>query len=345
MAGLVYTSDVFGGAAAISVATFGDLPVSGDVDQRIIVTGETSLFSSSYPVICIWEDTQWKLESARCTYANLGAAEFAIGVWVGTGASINTSAKCQIIDTTYNECWVWNTTNSVFLPSRLSDKTINNIKSIKGNSTSPSGWVLNTSVGTGGSPNGSTLVTTSAISVGGPTGLQSTATSTTSQLTGTYIQYAFTDENISTTTNFYVKTLLVHSLSRGGSGHVSVRFQYENGTSAVDFGAIKSISGGDKDGIYYNAQTVATYTTAAGGTNTEDVMTTATLVQFYVEGGRSFVKIGTNPWKNVTVLYGLQRNSNPPTKGFSIVTASQPSATAAFNATSKIAYLQAIRYS
>jgi hypothetical protein len=346
MAGLVYTSDVFGGAPAVSVATFGDLPVSGDVDQRILVTGETSLFSSSYPVVCVWEDEQWKLENARCTYVNLGAAEFGSGVWVGTGLSLNTSSKCEIIDTTYNESWVWNTSNNVFLPTRLVGKTIDNIKSIKGDSTSPTGWTQTLSNGSGTGTLGVATATTSAISVGGPTALTLGATATQNLSTGAYTAYTFTDTNISTTTKFYFKGLVSQSLVRGGggiSGSVNIRLQYENGSSSVDFGGYDSSgSGGTKDGLFFNAQNCTTYTTAAGGTNTEDVMTSETLVQLYVEGERAFVKVGNNPWKNVRVFSGLQRAT--AAKAFGLFAVVQPSASGTYSSTLKVAYAQAIRY-
>ena len=170
MAGLVYTSEIFGGAAVILVTTFGDLPVAGEVDQRALVTGETSLFSSSYPVICVWETEQWKLESARCTYLNLGAAEFGGGVWVGTGASLNTSSKCEIIDTTYNESWIWNSTSNIFVPSYLGLTTIGNQEKIKGDSATPAGWSFTTNTGGSVVTSGGKLVfTATSSSAGGGT--------------------------------------------------------------------------------------------------------------------------------------------------------------------------------
>jgi hypothetical protein len=341
-----YTDQIFGGSAALSVATFGDLPATGVTNQRISITAESGLFNTtSYPAVVAWSGSAWQVESAAATYVNIGAVEFASGTWTGTGGTVGTKTGARILDTTYNESWVWNSTNSVFLPTGLANKTINNIKSIKGDSTSPTGWTQTLSNGVGTGTLGVATATTSAISVGGPTALTLGATATQNLSTGAYTGYSFTDTNISTTTKFYFKGLVSQSLVRGGgiSGSVNIRLQYENGSVSLDFGGYDSSGGGGtKDGLFFNPQTNGIYTTAAGGTNTEDVMTSETLVQLYVEGERAFVKVGNNPWKNVRVYSGGQRAT--AAKAFQLLAVVQPSASGTYSSTLKVAYVQTMRY-
>lgn len=344
---LLYTSEYFATTTAptVSVSTFGDLPATGTTNQRISITGESDLFvTSTYPAVVKWSGLAWQVESGATTYRNIGSVEFNSGNWVGTGATLGTASNAVIRDTTYNDIWTWKSTNSIFLPSRIVDATLDNVKSIKGDSTSPTGWTQTLSNGSGSGTLGVATATTSAISVGGPTALTLGATATQTLSSGAYTAYAFTDTGIGTTTKFYFKGLVSQSLSRGSSGSVNIRLQYENGFSAVDFGGFNSSGvGGTKDGLFFNAQDCTTYTTAAGGTNTEDVMTSETLLQLYFEGERAFVKVGTSPWKNVKVVYGFQRNSS--NKTFSILSVVQPSANGTYSATLKVAYVKAIRYS
>jgi len=329
MAGLVYTSDVFGGAATISVATFADLPVSGDVDQRIIVTGETSLFSSSYPVICVWEDTQWKLESARCSYVNLAAAEFATGVWTGTGASINTSAKCEVIDTTYNESWIWNSTSNIFVPSYLELNAIQNQQRIKGDSTTlESGWTLTIGTNCTATTSGGKLIL-SGISQSSPT-------------TTRIVSASFTDASQTNSTNFYMKCLMKSTLTRATTGSVSTWIQYQSATSGtgnqVEFGHADDSTGTPIQGKFMNRTTdwKTLYTATA---NRGDTLTSETLVQFRTVGtGIAQVKVGSGSWHDIAKSSCRVSGANY----FYIAAGSQNSGLNI--AVLELRYLQAIRY-
>jgi hypothetical protein len=337
MPGLVYTSDVFGGAPAVSVATFGDLPVSGDVDQRILVTGETSLFSSSYPVVCVWEDEQWKLENARCTYVNLGAAEFGSGVWVGTGLSLNTSSKCEITDTTYNESWVWNSTNSVFVPSYLNVTTVDNQQKIKGDSTTlEAGWVKQTDLP-------GTLV------VDGGNKLLATAASSGTPSTSAFTKFYFTDTaGTGTLNNFYMKCLLQRTTwTRATTGGLDlfVRHDTGNGGRIVEFGDADTSFASTFNGRFTNRAGGAGVGYTATANRGDTAWQSETLVQFRVIAGATNalgiaqVKIGTGGWHDISV--GTCR-TGAGTLRFEIGVGSNNNVSNI--AACKLRYLQAIRY-
>jgi hypothetical protein len=324
-----YTDQIFGGTAVASVSTFGNLPAAGITDQRIIVTGESSLFSSSYPVICVWETSQWKLESARCTYLVLAAAEFGGGVWTGTGASLNTSSNCKIVDTTYNESWTWNSTNYLFVPSYLGLTAIQNQQKIKGDSTTlEAGWTLTVGTNCTATTSGGKLIL-SGISQSSPT-------------TTRIVSASFTDAGQTNSTNFYMKCLMKSTLTRATTGSVSAWIQYQSATTGtgnqVEFGSADDSTGPLIAGKFMDRTTnwKTLYTATA---NRGDILTSETLVQFRTVGTSiAQVKVGSGGWHDISKTLCRISSANY----FYIAAGSQNSATN--TAVLELRYLQAIRY-
>ena len=328
---VLYTSELFRATPTVSVSTFGDLPVAGEVDQRVLITGETSLFSSSYPVICVWETEQWKLESARCTYVNLGAAEFDSGVWVGMGASHNTSSKCEVIDTTYNESWVWNSTSNVFVPAYLNLTTVGNQQKIKGDSTTlESGWTPDIS-------------TTCTLAVDGGNKLLATALGASS--VSKFVKLHFTDTTgTGTTNNFYMKCLLQRTtFTQATTGAINLYFRHDtgNGGHAVEFGDGQTTNVGiEVAGKFMDRTGTFNVTYSATANRGDTAWTSETLVQFRViAGATAQVKIGTGAWHDIAVS---TCRSGVTTLRFEIGVFATNNATNI--AACKLRYLQAIRY-
>ena len=326
---ILYTSDFFGGTATLSVSTFGDLPAAGDTNQRVVVTGESSLFNSSYPAICVWEDSQWKLESARCTYLVLGTVEFGGGVWAGTGTSINTSSNCKIVDTTYNESWSWNSTNYLFVPAYLGITAIQNQQKIKGDSTTlESGWALTVGTNCTATTSGGKLIL-SGISQSSPT-------------TSRIVSASFTDAGQTNSTNFYMKCLMKSTLTRATTGSVSTWIQYQSATTGtgnqVEFGHSDDSSGTPIQGKFMN-RTTDWKTVYTGTANRGDTLTSETLVQFRTIGtGIAQVKVGSGGWHDIAKSSCRASSANY----FYIAAGSQNSASNI--AVLELRYLQAIRY-
>jgi hypothetical protein len=325
-----YTSQYFAGVPAVSVATFGDLPVSGVTDQRINITGESSLFdTSNYPAVVRWGGSSWQLESAVVTYLTLAAVEFNSGTWTGTGGTVGTRSGARIVDTTYNEPWIWNSGNSLFVPSYLGGISIADAKSIKGDSATPSGWVSTLGVGCTQTTDGSKLSFYAQSSSG-----------------NTHVSVlSFDDTSRTLTSNFYMKCLIQRNNSTnfemGTTGQIQMYLQYQSGPSTgktVEFGDFDITQGApvDHTGVFFNRIALARYTATA---NRGDVLTTETLLQFRIIAGvTAQVKVGSGAWHDIAVA------TCRAVAGTSFTIGTLSSNSNLNKAECKLRYLQAIRY-
>lgn len=328
----LYTSQYFGGVATISVATFANLPASGTTDERIAITGESALFNTTtYPAIVRWSGSAWELESCATTYLNVAAVEFASGTWTGTGGTIGTRNGATVLDTTYNESWVWNSTSNIFVPEYLNLTTVAHQKKIKGDSiTLESGWdppIIGP---------GCTLTTDGS--------KLTMYAQSASGLTYTSV-VTFNDTGRTLTSNFYMKCLIARNNSTNfamaTSGQIQMYLQYLSGPStgkAVEFGDADVTQGNPIDftGVFFNRNSLTTYTAAA---NRGDVLTTETLLQFRVIAGTAAqVKVGNGAWHDIAVA---TCRSGAGTS-FTIGTLSTNSGLNKAQCT--LRYLQAIRY-
>lgn len=331
---ILYTSQIFGGTGIVSVSTFGNLPSNGKKDQRIVITGESSLFDSSYPVTVYWDDTneEWLLENARATYINLSTAEFNSGIWTGTGKSIGTKPDAIITDTTYGENWRWKNSNSIFTPVNLNVTTVGNQQKIKGDSTTlESGWVTQ-------------LDATCTLTVDGGNKLFATAYGNSSAPTSRYSRVYFTDTAGSgTTNNFYMKCLLQRTtMTMGTTGGVNLYIRHDtgNGGRIVEFGDGSQTAGSITINGKFMDRTTGWGTTYTATANRGDTWTSETLVQFRVIAGAvAQIKIGTGGWHDIAVS---TCRSSTATLRFEIGVAGSNNALNI--AAMKFRYLQAIRY-
>jgi hypothetical protein len=328
---ILYTSEIFGAAPAVSVSTFANLPASGTIGQRISITGESALFdTTSYPAVLAWNGNAWQLESCAATYLNIAAVEFASGTWTGTGGTVGTISGARVLSTTYNESWVWNSTSNIFVPSYLNVTTVANQQKIKGDSATPSGWVSTLGAGCTQTTDGSKLSFYAQSSSG-----------------NTHVSVlAFDDTSRTLTSNFYMKCLIQRNNSTnfemGTTGQIQMYLQYLSGPStgrAVEFGDADTVQGAPIGftGVFYSrAGTPVTYTATA---NRGDVLTTETLLQFRILAGvTAQVKVGSGAWHDIAVA---TCRSGAGTS-FTIGTLSSNSSTN--KAECKVRYLQAIRY-
>lgn len=330
----LYTSQYFGGVPVVSVSTFAELAASGTTGDRVSVTGESGLFdTTTYPAIVRWSGSAWELESCAATYLNIAAVEFASGTWTGTGGTVGTRSGATVLDTTYNESWLWNSTSNIFVPAYLGAITIADQKRIKGDSTTlESGWsstvtAVNGSLTTDGSrltfyANGTSSVTNVSV-------------------------VSYSDAGRTTTSNFYMKCLVQRTASgnwnQSTTGQITFYLQYVNGPTTgriVEFGDadISDVPGTSFTGKFIDRTgTVAQYSATA---NRGDVLTTETLLQFrIIAGATAQVKVGNGAWHDIAVstcrfisggiafTWGVSASNNTNNK-----------------AEGKLRYLQAIRY-
>lgn len=330
-----YTSQYFGGVPTVSVATFGDLPAIGVSEQRIIVTGEWTTFSVSAPVIICWDSTneEWQLESAKATYLKIADAEFASGVWTGTGGSIPTKPGAILVDTTYNESWVWNSTSNIFVPSYLGLATVDSQQKIKGDSATPAGWSFTTELGSTVVTDGSKLVFT--------------ATSSSGNSSNNRI--FFTDTaGTGTTNNFYMKCLFQRTtFTRATTGALDIFIRHDtgNGGSIVEFADANTSTASTFNGRFANRTTGAGTGYTATANRGDTGWQSETLVQFRVIAGATNalniaqVKIGTSGWHDISV--GTCRTGAGSLRfEFGVTSNNNPSNIAQ----GKVRYLQAVRY-
>ena len=344
MAGPRYTSEIFGSnytpppAPVYTVSTFSALPLSGEFGQKISVTSET-LFDNSYPVVVTYENslnanglyiTGWKLLSARCTYVTLAAAEFNSSNWVGT-ATIPTSTYANIIDTTYNESWTWNS-SGIFLPSYLAVTTINYQKKIKGDTVTLTGWTKTEDTGCSVTTDGSKL-TLAAVG----TGAQRVAT------------VSFVDSGSTNTTNFYMKCLFQRTnlvAGSGGASHTTMDYWPQ---SSGGFGAIfgdsrtnPNTSRPDIDGKFFN-RSISYGENLTKTSSMNSTLSSEILIQYraydYDGNGNTVlqVKVGREGWRDINSI-DLPAGAGPFFKVGSYAKGTGGTATC------KLRYLQAIRY-
>jgi hypothetical protein len=327
-----YTDQIFGGSAVLSVATFGNLPVTGATDQRISITGESSLFdTTSYPAIVAWSGSAWELESCAATYLNVGAVEFASGTWTGTGGTVSTKSGARIVDTTYKESWIWNSTSNIFVPSYLGLTTVNFQQKIKGDSTTlESGWT-------------SQVDTACTLVVDGGNKLLATAASASSA--SRYVKFYCTDTaGTGTANNFYMKCLVQRTnFTMGTTGGINFYLRHDtgNGGRIVEFGDGSNTQGSiDVGGKFMNRASTFNVTYTATANRGDTAWTSETLVQFRVlAGAAAQVKIGTGAWHDIAVS---TCRTGPATLRFEMGVASNNSSLNI--AACKLRYLQAIRY-
>lgn len=335
----VYTSQYFGGIPILSVATFANLPAGRATDERVAITGESALFdTTTYPAIVRWSGSAWQLESCAATYLNVAAAEFASGTWTGTGGTVGTRSGATVLDTTYNESWVWNLSNNVFVPDYLGTITIADARKIKGDDLALPGWSASlTYSGTGGlatlTTNGSKLT----FYANGASGVENSSLIT------------YSDTGRTTTSNFYMKCLLARATDsnweQASAGRLSFYFQYINGPTTgriVEFGDadISNVAGTSFTGRFLDrsgSSTVAAYSATA---NRGDTLTTETLLQFRIMSGTiAQVKVGSGPWHDIAVST-CRLLSGGTTFSFGVAASSN----GGNKAQGTLRYLQAIRY-
>lgn len=345
-----YTSQYFGGTATISVATFADLPASGTTDQRIAITGESALFNTAtYPAIVRWSGTAWELESCAATYLNVAAVEFASGTWTGTGGTVGTKSGAAVVDTTYNESWVWNTTNSLFVPDYLGTITIANQKRIKGDSlTLEPGWTATqTYSGTGGL---ATLTTDGSKLTFYANGAATVVNSSVVN---------FNDADRTTTSNFYMKCLMSRATDSNWSGapsdptRICFFFEYITVPSTTT-GRVVAFGDGDTTtgtglsfpGKFFQRNTSRGISAINGHANRGGIFTTETLVQFRIISGTSAqVKIGNGSWHDLAVSNcGLPTGSTSFFSGTTFTFGVDATSYTTNKAQGTLRYLQAIRY-
>jgi hypothetical protein len=332
---VIYTSEYFGGTAIPSVSTFGDLPASGVTDQRISITGESSLFdTTSYPAIVAWSGSAWQLESCAATYLNIAAVEFASGTWTGTGGTVGTRSGARIVDTTYNEPWIWNSGNSLFVPSYLGGISIADAKSIKGDSATPSGWTPTVTAVNGSLTTDGSRLTFYAR---GTTGTTNVST------------LSYSDAGRTTSSNFYMKCLAQRSTSANWNtetspGPITFHLEYISGPTTgriVEFGDadINGSSTTLAEGKFFNrtSTTIELYSaTANRGAN----LTVETLLQFHIIAGTvAQVKVGNGAWHDIAVST-CRFVSGGTTFAFGVSARNHTNN----KAEGKLRYLQAIRY-
>ena len=297
-----YTSEYFGTAPILSVSTFADLPATATSGQRISITGESSLFDvTTYPAIARWSGSVWELESCATTYLTLAAVEFASGVWTGTGGTLGTRSKATVVSTAYNESWVWNSSNNIFIPDYLGLTTIQYQKKIKGDSASlETGWTCTPDAGCTAVSSGGKLVLT-ATSGGG---------------THRYAAASFTDASQTASTNFYMKCLFKCTLTRTNPGAVASFFQYKSYASptagtVVEFGCGNSSTGTSPiNGKFINRTSNDDGTIYTATANRGDTLSSETLVQFRSVNGAALVKVGDGQWHDITKSNCRNENAN-----------------------------------
>ena len=330
----VYTSQYFGGISTISVATFANLPATGTTDQRIAITGESGIFdTTTVPAVVRWSGQAWQLESCAATYLNIAAVEFASGTWTGTGGTVGTISGATVVDTTYNESWVWNSTSNIFVPRYLGLTTVNNQQKIKGdNATLEAGWT-------------SDISTTCTLAVDGGNKLLATAIGNSASPTSRFVKLYFTDTaGIGTTNNFYMKCLLQRTtFTQATTGALNLYFRHDtgNGGNAVEFGDGQTTNVGiEVAGKFMNRTSTFNVTYSATANRGDTAWTSETLVQFRViAGATAQVKIGTGAWHDIAVS---TCRSGVTTLRFEIGVFATNNVTNI--AACKLRYLQAIRY-
>ena len=327
----LYTSQYFAGAPAVSVSTFANLPATGTTDQRIAITGESALFdTTTVPAVLRWSGSVWQLESCAATYLNIAAVEFASGTWTGTGGTVTTMSGARIVDTTYNESWIWNSTSNIFVPSYLGLTTVGNQEKIKGDSATPAGWSFTTNTG-------STVVTSAGK-------LVFTATSTSSPSTSSNNRIYFTDTaGTGTTNNFYMKCLYQRTTwERPSTGGLDIFIRHDtgNGGNVVEFGDADTSFASTFNGRFTNRATGAGVGYTATANRGDTGWQSEILVQFRVIAGvTAQVKIGTGGWHDIAVT---TCRSGAGTLRFEFGVTSNNSSSNIAQGT--VRYLQAIRY-
>lgn len=341
---IVYTSELFGsgGAVTVSVSTFADLPAVGADEQRISITGESSLFdTATHPAIVRWSGSFWHLESAAATYLNIAAVEFASGTWTGTGGTtVGTKSGALLRDITYNEVWIWNSTNNIFVPRYLELTAIGNQQKIKGDSLTIPGWT-------------SQVDATCTLVVDGGNKLFATAYGNSTAPTARYTRFYFTDTaGTGNLNNFYMKCLLQRTtLTMGTTGGVNLYIRHDTGNpgfsgAIVEFGDGSATAGSITINGKFMDRTSGWSTIYGNCANRGDTWTSETLVQFRVKAlggenrkGFAQVKIGTGAWHDIG-LTTCRSGSLSLRFEIGVAAANNPTNVAAM----KLRYLQAIRY-
>jgi len=333
----LYTSQYFGGVPTVSVSTFANLPASGTTNKRIAITGESALFdTTTYPAIVRWSGSAWQLESCAATYLNVAAVEFASGTWTGTGGTVGTKSGATVVDTTYNESWVWDSSNSVFVPDYLGTITIADAKRIKGDSTTPAGWTPTV-----------TAVNGSLTTDGSRLTFYARGTDNTTNVS----TLSYSDAGRTTTSNFYMKCLAQRSTSANWNtetspGPITFHLEYISGPTTgriVEFGDadINGSSTTLAEGKFFNrtSTTIELYSATA---NRGADLTVETLLQFRIIAGTAAqVKVGNGAWHDIAVST-CRFVSGGTTFAFGVSARNGTN----FNnkAEGKLRYLQAIRY-
>lgn len=355
---VLYTDQIFGGSgtATISVATFANLPASGTTDERIAITGESALFdTTTYPAIVRWSGSAWELESCAATYLNVAAVEFASGTWTGTGGTVGTRSGAAVVDTTYNESWVWNSSNNIFVPNYLGAITIANQKRIKGDSlTLEPGWTATqTYSGTGGL---ATLTTDGSKLTFYANGAATVVNSSVVN---------FNDAGRTTTSNFYMKCLMSRATDSNWSGspsgsRICLSFEYIT-SPTTSIGRILGFGDGDTDagtGLSYPGRfftrnsnpgiTGISAYAAPSFPRVADTLTTETLVQFRIINGTiAQAKVGNSFWHDLNFLVSAGYLSVANTSYYAGTTFTfgvDATSYTTNKAQGTLRYLQAIRY-
>jgi len=268
-----------------SVATFSLLPSNALVNQRVAVTGEAGLSG----LVCInTAANTWEIETVTCAYSVYSAIEWSAtpSVWYNSGGiTVSITNNSTLFDTTNNLSLVWNSTNSVFVPSNVFAGTIAGVKKIKGDSTTPTDWVKVETVGSG-----TAVISTS----GGVLSLTTTQPAVSGAATASL---TLTDASLSSAGNVYLKVMARVTTLTGNNCRAGLAIA--DGTDSYDFGSSRSLNAATATGQFYNPTTSNSAYTAQSGAQL-NLSSAMVLFEMQKTATRCMARVAGGIWVDVT---------------------------------------------
>lgn len=307
-----------------SVTTFSALPTDVADGTRYEVTGETGLSNC----FVVWNESGalWEMDQVTAAYSVYSAIEWATtpGEWYNTGGiEVNTLLGCELQDTTNKRTFYWNSTNSVFVPYDVYAGTLANVQKIKGDSTSPTGWVNGTAAGGGtatATTDGSKITLASSNPGSGGTSLAG---------------YYYDDTSIVTGANVYLKGMFAISTPTGNQARAAIIVA--DGTDAFDFGSARGGGSTQATGQWFDGSSgsYAAYTAVAAGTET---VSSEVFIEFQKKSSYAQVRVNGGIWRAIS---GATARSSTATQVYILALSNVNGAT---SATMTLRHVASMRY-
>jgi len=272
-----------------SVATFSALPTDVVDGVRYGITGETGL-SNLY---ARWDegDAVWYVDQVTAAYTVYSPIEWGStpGRWYNSGGiTVDTAAGCELNDTTNLRVFYWNATDYVFVPYDVYSGTIANVKKIKGDDATLTGWSKVTAAG-----GGTATVTTDGSKV--------TFAATNPGSGGASAAYAaYADTSITTSAKVYWKGMVTMATPTGNQARTMISIQDGGNNSSgnfYEFGSTRVGGSTQSTGQWYTAATYVAYTAVAAGT---EAITTEKFVEMIKGNGFAQIRIAGGPWRAIS---------------------------------------------